>query len=306
VGSREHNQPQCPDAEFASRDPEVVRLISPKGLFEAVRPGHTEIIARTTTGERRVAVQVAGRAETPMRSVPHNAVREIIAKELLFVGHANLDGFDHTAVAKPGIDRLVREAKKNHWTVVYWVSQEYPDWYTADRNPDYAIISEGQEHQIRIQAQRIVFSGGGFMFCLARNAQMTLHSMINNNVAPRVHFVFPAQAIWRGSADAEPYPAPMVLLSSSFARSANDARAYDEVVVPFLERMIMQYPIAGYPTDPPSPPLHDLLRDWNIVVRFDDRFERIYQRAASNKTLLIEFQGVRTGKANQSHASTRN
>ena len=50
----------------------------------------------------------------------------------------------HTAIAKPGIDRLVQEARKKGWTVVYWVSKEYPDWYTADRHPDYAIISEGQ------------------------------------------------------------------------------------------------------------------------------------------------------------------
>jgi hypothetical protein len=250
---------------------------------------------RTPTAERRVTVQVAGRAETPMKMVPHNAVREIVAKNLLFVGHANLDGFDHTAVAKPGIDRVVQEAKKNGWTVVYWVSQEYPNWYTADRNPDYAIISEGQEHQMRVEAQRVVFTGGGFMFCLARNAQMTLHSMIKNNVAPRIHFVFPAQAIWRGPADKEPYPAPMILLTSSFARCANDAQAYDEVVVPFLDRVINQYPVVGYPADPPAPLLSDLLKDWNIVVHFGDRFERVYQHSDSNKTLLVEFQGVRAG-----------
>ena len=203
-----------------------------------------------------------------------------------------LDGFDHTAVAKPGIDRLVREAKKNGWTVVYWVSQEYPDWYTADRHPDYAIISEGQEHQIRVEAQRIVFTGGGFMFCLARNAQMTLHSMIKNNVATQIHFIFPAEAIWRGPADKEPYPAPMVLLKSSFARCANDTQAYDEVVVPFLDRVINQYPVVGYPANPPAPPLRDLLNDWNIVVRFGNRFERVYRHSDSNKTLLVEFQGV--------------
>ncbi len=54
------------------------------------------------------------------------------AKEFLFVGHANLDGFDHTAVAKSGIDRLIEQAKKDRRPVVYWVSKEYPDWYTAD------------------------------------------------------------------------------------------------------------------------------------------------------------------------------
>src|SRR5437867_6588783 len=205
----------CPDVKFAIEDPKIVRLIDSKGLFEAVRPGRTQLVVRSPTSERRITVEVAGPAQPPMTAVPHTTVREIAAKDLLFVGHANLDGFDHTAVAKPGIDRLVQEAKKNGWTVVYWVSQEYPDWYTADRHPDYAIISEGQEHQIRVEAQRIVFAGGGFMFCLVRNAQMTLHSMLKHNVAPRIHFVFPAQAIWRRPADARPYPAPMVSMTTS-------------------------------------------------------------------------------------------
>ena len=290
--SQEGNQPRCPDAEFATKDPEIVRLIKPTGLFEALRPGRAELVVRTPASERRVTVQVAGRAETPMMGVPHSIVREIVAKELLFVGHANLDGFDHTAVAKPGIDRLVQEAKKNGWTVVYWVSQEYPDWYTADRRPDYAIVSEGQEHQIRVEAQRVMFAGGSFLFCTLRNAQMTLHSMLKLNVAPRIHFVFPAQAIWRGPVDGRPYPAPMVLLKAWFARYANDAQAYDQVVVPFLDRMIMEFPVLGYPPNPPAPPLSDLLKDWNIVVRFGDRFERVYRRGDSNKTLLVEFQGV--------------
>ena len=130
------------------------------------------------------------------------------------------------------------------------------------------------------------------MFCLARNVQMTLHSMIKNDVTTRIHFVFPAEAIWRGPADAEPYPAPMVLLRSSFARYADDAQAYDKVVVPFLDRVINQYPVVGYPADPPAPPLRDLLNDWNIVIRFGARFERVYRYSDSKKTLLLEFQGV--------------
>jgi len=43
-------------------------------------------------------------------AVPYNTVKEIKAKEFLFVGHANLDGFDYTAAAKPGIDGLVERA----------------------------------------------------------------------------------------------------------------------------------------------------------------------------------------------------
>ncbi len=183
---------ECPDVKFAIEDPKIVRLIDPKGLFEAVRPGRTQLVVRAPTSERRITVEVVGPAQPPMMAVPHSTVREIAAKDLLFVGHANRDGFDHTAVAKPGIDRLVQEAKKNGWTVAYFVSQEYPDWYTADRHPDYTIISEGQEHQIRVEAERVTFTGGDFMFCTLRNVQMTLHGMIKRNGARHIQFVFPA------------------------------------------------------------------------------------------------------------------
>jgi hypothetical protein len=264
--------------------------------LEAVQQGRTELSVRTPTLERRVPIEVAGRAQAPMIAVPHSTFREIVAKELLFVGHANLDGWDHTAVAKPGIDRVVQRAKNNGWTVVYWMSQEYPDWYTADRHPDYAIISEGQEHQIRVDAQRVIFIGGSFMFCLLRNAQMTIHGMVKHNEARRIHFVFPAEAIWVedlwGPGEKRPYPAPMILLTTLFARRSDDAHAYDGVVVPFLDRMINEFPVLGYPTDAPAPPLRDLLKDWSVVVRFGERFERFYQRGDSNKSLLIEFEGV--------------
>jgi len=238
---------------------------------------------------------VTGSAQPPIVAVPYSTVKEIKAKELLFVGHANLDGFDHTAVAKPGIDRLVEQAKKDRRPVVYWVSKQYPDWYTADRHPDYALISEGQEHQVHVDAQRVMFAGGDFMFCLLRNAQVTLHGMVQQN-AQRIDFVFPAQAIWAadiwGPDDKRPYPAPMVLLTTFFARRANDTGAYNEVVVPFLDRLTMGLPVGGYPPDFPVPLMSDLLRDWTIVVRFGDRFERVYRRGDSNRTLFVEFQDV--------------
>jgi len=292
----EDGKTRQPDGTFAIEDPSIVRLIKPAGLLEAVRAGRTRLVVRAGASERRLTIEVAGGAQPPMMAVPYRSVPRIAAKEFLFVGHANLDGFDHTAVAKPGIDRLVQEAKKNGWPVVYWVSQEYPDWYTEDRHPDYAIISEGQEHEVRVDAERVTFTGGSFMFCLLRNVQMTLHGMAKDTAARRVDFVFPAQAIWVedlwGPGDKQPYPAPMLLLTTLFARRPDDERAYDEVVVPFLDRVIGQFPVAGYPADPPPPPLSDLLKDWNIVVRFGGRFERAYRRGGSKKTWLLEFQGV--------------
>jgi hypothetical protein len=105
-----------------------------------------------------------------------------------------------------------------------------------------------------MDAHRVIFTGGDFMFCTLRNVQMTLHGMLKQNGARRIHFVFPTQAIWVediwGPGDKRPYPAPMVLLNALFARRADDAQRYDQVVVPFLDRMITQYPVLGYPPRP--------------------------------------------------------
>jgi hypothetical protein len=284
------------DYDLEIGDPTIVRLIEPSGVtIEAMRPGRTELVVRTPTSERRFSVEVAGPIQPPMSAIHHSALTELAAEELLFVGHANRDGFDHTAVAKPGIDRLVEEAKRNGVPVVYWVSREYPNWYAADRDPEYAIISEGQEHQIRVEAERVVFTGGDFMYCTLRNVQMTLHGMVKNGRTEIVKFVLPAQAIWMADiqgSEQRNYPAPMILLSTFFARHADDATAYQNVVVPFLDQVITEFPVLGYPSDAPEPPLSNLLEGWSVVVRFSDRFERVYRRGRSNKTFLVEFQGV--------------
>ncbi len=284
------------DYDLEIEDPAIVRPIEPSGVtIEALQPGRTELLVRTSTSERRFSVEVAGPVQPPMTAIHHSALTELAAEEFLFVGHANRDGFDHTAVAKPGIDYLVEEAKRNGTPVVYWVSQEYPNWYTADWDPDYVIISEGQEHEILVNAQRVVFTGGDFMHCTLRNTQMTLHGMVQRNGAERIEFVFPADAIWITDIQGpnkRPYPAPMILVSTFFARHADDALAYEEVVVPFLDHVITEFPVLGYPSDAPTPPLSDLLKDWSVVVRFGERFERVYRHGDSGKTLFVEFRAV--------------
>ena len=304
-GKLSRNEFHCVDAKFSTEDPKVLRLIKATtikngeettvdGVLEAVRAGRTSLVVSTPNSVQRFTITVAGAAQPSIIAIPHTAVKEIQAKEFLFVGHANLDGYDYTAVAKPGIDRAVAKARKSGVPVVYWVGNEYPNWYTADRHPDYAFVSEGQEHEIHIEADRVTFSGGSFMFCLLRNVQMTLHGMLKHD-ALHANFVFPADAIWVEDADRGDqrwYPTPSVALSTLFARRTSDVQKYDEVILPFLNLLITEFPVAGYPRNPPAPPLSELLKDWRIVVRFGDRFERVYRRGNSDKTLLLSFQGV--------------
>ena len=162
-----------------SKDPEVVRVVDSIRL-EAVSPGSSEVLVRSEVGERVLSIEVGPDARPPIPAKHHTEVERIAGEELLFVGHANLDGWDHTAAAKPGIDRLVREFKTRGHPVVYFVSEDYPFWYTEDRQPDLAIVSEGQEHQIVVDAGLVVFTGGDFVVCTLRNAQMTLHGMLKS------------------------------------------------------------------------------------------------------------------------------
>jgi hypothetical protein len=70
----------------------------------------------------------------------------------------------------------------------------------------------------------------------------------------------------------------MVLLKALLARRADDMQAYNEVVVPFLDRLTMGLPVGGYLPDFPAPHMSEVLKDWGIVVRLCDRFELVYRR----------------------------
>jgi hypothetical protein len=296
---------RCVDATFSAEDPNVLRLIRVTtikngeetmvdGVLEAVRPGRTNLVVHTPDSEQRFTITVAGEAQPQILAVPYTSVDRIKAKEFLFVGHADLDGYDLTGVAKRGIDHVVAEARKNKVPVVYWVSNEYPNWYTSDRRPDYAFVSEGQEHEIYVDSPQVTFTGGSFMMCVLRNAQMTLHGMLKHD-AQRIHFIFPAEAIWVGDldrGDKQWYPVPAVTLNTLFERRKSDAQKYEDIVAPFIDHLITEFPVVGYPRNPPKPALSELLENWSIVVRFGEGFERTYRRADSNKTLFLEFPGV--------------
>ena len=280
------------DYYLIPEDQSVVRVIDTWRL-EAVSPGQTEVLVRSDYGEHVLSVDVALEPTPAMPATHHSEVDRIVGKELLFIGHANLDGFDHTAVAKPGIDRLVRAFKARGQPVVYFVSEEYPYWYTEDREPDLAIVSEGQEHRIAVDAERIVFSGGDLMFCLLPNAQMTLHGMVRAGSRDRIHFVLPADAIWAVDTFTperfRPYPAPMALLSRLLRDRSSERERYEQVVVPFLERLFGEFPVLGYPADAPEPPLEELVDGWTVEAVLGDGFVQTYRPGNPDKVIRFDF-----------------
>jgi hypothetical protein len=271
-----------------SKDPTVVQVVDSVRL-EAMSPGSAEVLVRSAVGERALSIEVEPVARPPIPATHHTEVKRLAGPEVLFVGHANLDGWDHTAVAKPGIDRLVREFKARGHPVVYFVSQDYPFWYTEDRQPDLAVVSEGQEHQIVVDAERVVFSGGDFMVCTLRNVQMTLHGMLEAGDRERVHFVFPADAIWTGYGIPQKYPAPMTSLDHLMSERSSARERYEELVVPFLDRVFGEFPVGGYPAVAPEPPLRDLVDGWTVEVAIDQAFAQSYRSGDPNKVMHFEF-----------------
>lgn len=278
-----------------SNDPAIVRVVD-KWRLSAVSPGTAEVLIHSDVGKRVLSVDVSPEARPEMPATHHSQVDRLVGEELLFVGHANQDGYDHTAVAKPGIDRLVRDFKARGHPVIYFVSEDYPFWYTDDRQPDLAIVSEGQEHEILVDAERIVFTGGDFMFCTPRNAQMTLHGMLKAANRERINFVFPADAIWAVDIFApgrfRPYPAPMALLAHLMSGHPTHEDRYEQVVVPFLERLLEEFPVTGYPAVAPGPPLAELVEGWTVDVAIDNEFTRRYRSGDPNKVIRFDFPSI--------------
>jgi hypothetical protein len=276
------------DYRLESQDPAVVRVVDSIRL-EAVSPGRSDVLVRSDVGEQVLSIEVEPVARPPIPATHYTEVDRITGAEVLFVGHANLDGFDHTAVAKPGIDRVVREFKASGHPVVYFVSQGYPFWYTEDRQPDLAVVSEGQEHQIVVDAERVVFSGGDFVVCTLRNVQMTLHGILKASDRDRIHFVFPTDAIWTGFGDPREYPAPMTSLDRRMAERASAREQYEELVVPFLKGVFGRFPTGGYPKSVLEPPLQELVDDWTVEVAIDDTFVQSYRSGDPKKVIRFDF-----------------
>src|SRR5262249_25066499 len=81
----ERDQARFVDATFSVTDATILRPIESAGVFEAMAPGRTELLVRTpASNQQKVVIEVSGHAQSPMMAVPYNALREIVANDLLF------------------------------------------------------------------------------------------------------------------------------------------------------------------------------------------------------------------------------
>ena len=279
------------DFEFDTTDPTRLAFSRADGHFLATRHGTAEIILRSGGRERRIEVVIEDAKLAQMKTVTDDQVASFAAEDVLFVNHANRDGFDHTAVAKPGIDRWIRSFKEKGAPIIYFVSREYPNWYPEDRTPTHAVVTEGGDHNLSFTARRVFFTGGDARLCLLRNAQFTLHRVLKEKRIQSIHFVFPTDAIWTME-PGKPYPAPMVTLERLLDRHSSRETSYERVLLPILRKLVEEYPIGGYPRDShvPSPPLRELLEGWTISVDVDGVFQRLYRTSDSGRVIRLEFQ----------------
>jgi hypothetical protein len=128
-----------------------------------------------------------------------------------------------------------------------------------------------------------------FSYCLLRNVQFTLHRMIGRRQPAGIHFVFPTEAIFAGE-PGRPYPAAMVTLADRFRHQPDAEAVYEHVVAPFVDRLVTQYPVEGYPTSYPTPALAKLVSQYEIAVVIDDRFRRVARPSDSGKRVVLEFR----------------
>jgi hypothetical protein len=283
-GSREFLEKVSP-FEFATSDASILALEGPDARFCARAPGRAEVIVRTADGRRAAfAITVAPRRQQEMKLAAAGDVPALAVEEVLTVVHANRDGFDHTEVARRGIDRLVRAAKERGSTVVYLVSTEYPNWYLADRRPDYAVASDDGRHAMRVDARRYVFAGGNFYWCLAANVRSVLEHLLEKPGPWRVELVFPMDAIYDGQ-PGKPYPAAMTTLAALFEGQVGAQAAYELLVVGFLKKLETSQRQGA----DQNSPFAERWRACGVTVRIGDDFTRRYRAGTTTRELVLVF-----------------
>jgi len=106
--------------------------------------------------------------------------QKLKADEVLFVTHAS-NYFNHSLSIKENLNKRIKEAKAKGIVVIYLVDtlvKRFISEYFLDHKPDYLLLSSGGDHQIKLRAKNLIFSGGFFEACAAETAR---DAFLNND-----------------------------------------------------------------------------------------------------------------------------
>ncbi len=278
--------------EFGTSDPDALSLDNEDGRFTGRSPGMAEVLVKTRDGApARFSIQVASERFRPIESVRAEDGPPFHSARTIMVTHANRDGFDHTRVAKSGIDRVVRDAKAKGDNVVFLMSPQYPNWYTSDRAPSLAIESDTGEHDLVVTSDEIVFVGGNFSWCLLESVKSSLISFASGSGSD-LCLVFPLDAIYDGD-PGRGYPYPMVTLASLFETQPDSAATFERVVTPFLEKLQSSLAEAQTSSKVTERGAASNLKTAGVIVEFNGDIVREHQLESSERVLRFVFQSSR-------------
>ena len=81
----------------------------------------------------------------------------------------------------------------------------------------------------------------------------------------------------------------MTPLDRRMSELSSARERYEQLVVPFLDRLFGEFPVGGYPAIAPEPPLRELVDGWTVEVAIDNAFERSYRSGDPNKVIRFDF-----------------
>lgn len=150
---------------------------------------------------------------------PGNTVR---ADDVILVTHGTYH-WDSDGVVAPAVNSWVGAAKSRGAAAVYLMHSLAPDAvgeYYGKHRPDGLYESLLGEHQLRIRARRIFFTGGYFTYCSAESMRdAVLYSDVPGEPPPRL--IFPMAAIFQYDAGGTPQEAEGSEVVSLQARMKN-------------------------------------------------------------------------------------
>ncbi|MGZ3806370.1 MAG: hypothetical protein ACXVB4_19320 [Pseudobdellovibrionaceae bacterium] len=122
----------------------------------------------------------------PEYIAPKNPIPKTLSGTIIFVTHARLY-WDSFGSARSGIDRFLSWQKKRDPSskVVYLMESSSPsysiEWYTSNRKPDVALVSQKSEaHPFVIDSENVYFLGGGFGSCQLSTVDRTIRQHLSN------------------------------------------------------------------------------------------------------------------------------